>query len=442
MSAETIERTVSLEDAVSLAIEWLKIDRFDDAALLFDRILQARPDHARALHFAGVLAQQQRRTGDAVALIERSLALEPDVADWHSNFAVVLIEAGNAERALAECRRAIALAPDHVNAHNNLGALFRARGQHEESEAAYRAALSIDPHHADALVNLGNALGRRGRYAEAVDHYVKAIVIRPTQFGRQLLAYAYTKLGQKERAIAVYEEALRDNPDDPVALHMSAALTGRDVPARASDRFVATTFDGFAATFEAKLARLEYRAPALVAAALRDSGVAAQRTLDVLDAGCGTGLCGQLLVPFARRLIGVDLSRGMLTLARQKQVYDGLVQAELTSFLRGLAGAFDVIVSADTLVYFGPLEDVLAAAARALRPGGMLVFTVEEAGEAEAPAGVRLATHGRYGHTQAYVEAALRDAGFAPEIGRAELRLEGGEPAAGLVVRGRKQGSR
>ena len=104
----------------------------------------------------------------------------------------------------------------------------------------------------------------------------------------------------------------------------------------------------------------------------------ALESLDVLDAGCGTGLCGPLVAPYARRLVGVDLSEGMLARARARNVYDELVRRELTAYLHDCTGAFDVIVSADTLVYFGPLEEVLAAAGNALRAGGVLIFTVEE----------------------------------------------------------------
>jgi predicted TPR repeat methyltransferase len=151
---------------------------------------------------------------------------------------------------------------------------------------------------------------------------------------------------------------------------MLAACTGRDVPGRASNGFVATTFDSFAASFESKLAKLSYRAPALVAAMLQDCGLEPSRQLDVLDAGCGTGLCGALVAPFARRLIGVDLSDGMLAHAKDKQVYDTLIKAELTEYLRDSREVFDLIVSADTLVYFGDLKDVIAAVAGSLRPNG------------------------------------------------------------------------
>ena len=91
---------------------------------------------------------------------------------------------------------------------------------------------------------------------------------------------------------------------------------------------------------------------------LEDSGLEPSKSLDVLDAGCGTGLCGPLVAPYARRLTGVDLSAGMLAQAKEKNVYDALMKGELTEYLRDSREAFDLIVSADTLVYFGGLEDV------------------------------------------------------------------------------------
>jgi predicted TPR repeat methyltransferase len=218
---------------------------------------------------------------------------------------------------------------------------------------------------------------------------------------------------------------------------MLAAVSGRDIPARASDDYVALSFDSFAESFERKLEQLSYRAPSLVAAAIKDSGLEPAGALDVLDAGCGTGLCGALVKPYARTLVGVDLSVGMLTKAEQKQIYDRLVKDELTHFLQVRNAEFDLILSADTLVYFGPLEEVAAAAGGALRPGGQFVFTLEELASA-ADGDFRIETHGRYSHSQSHVERVLRGAGFSPEISHADLRTESALPVAGLVVRATK----
>src|SRR6266480_2546012 len=50
------------------------------------------------------------------------------------------------------------------------------------------------------------------------------------------------------------------------------------------------------------------------------------------------------------------MSQGMLAHAKEKNVYHALVKAELTEYLRDHSESFDLIVSADTLVYFGDLR--------------------------------------------------------------------------------------
>ena len=99
-------------------------------------------------------------------------------------------------------------------------------------------------------------------------------------------------------------------------------------------------------------------------------------------------------------------------------------------------------MTADTLVYFGALEDVALAAAGALRHGGRLIFTVEEATGDDAPPWYCLRPHGRYNHREAYVMRVLDDAGLTADVTRAELRLESGSPVAGLVVMATKAGTR
>jgi predicted TPR repeat methyltransferase len=434
------DRALSVDEALTVALVLHQNEQLSPAAEIYRGILDAVPDHPDALHFSGVLAHQQGRSDDAVALIERSVEHEPERADWHSNLGIVLQDRLDLDGAVRAYRRAIDLDPSHANAYSNVGVLLRAKGELSEAEAAYRAAVAIDPEHSNAYQNLGVLLNAQGRSREAARCFSRVITLRPQDpQARRLLAIAYCTLGEVEKAVAIFEEWLEEEPGSPIARHMLAACSGHEVPARASDDYIRTTFDSFAASFDAKLAKLLYRAPELVVEMLARAGADPGGNLDVLDAGCGTGLCGPLLAPYSRRLVGVDLSERMLAHASERGVYDDLVHAELTGYLAAVDAAFDVIVSADTLVYFGPLEPVAAAAARALLPGGRLVFTVEELPGRGGRAGYAISTSGRYQHRRDYVEHVLADAGFEPDVVPAELRLEAGEPVAGLVVSGTRQ---
>ena len=320
--------------------------------------------------------------------------------------------------------------------------LLRATGRPAEAEAAYRTAIRLNPEHIDAYTNLGILLNGLRRTEEAAACYCRVITLRPKhREARKLLALAHCTLGEVDEAAHIFEEWLEEEPADPIALHMQAACTGRDVPPRASNGFVERTFDSFASSFEAKLEKLSYRAPALVAAMLERSGLTQSKNLDTLDAGCGTGLCGPLVAPYARRLTGVDLSEGMLAHARQKNIYDALIKADLTDYLRGNSGAFDLIVSADTLVYFGDLEDASPPPQPRCVRAGSWSLRSRKPSENRPICGYRLEFHGRYTPRRVrYVERLLTGAGLQPEIVRAELRTESGTPVAGLVVRGTRSG--
>ena len=202
--------------------------------------------------------------------------------------------------------------------------------------------------------------------------------------------------------------------------------------------FVRAEFDRYAATFDDSLARLQYQAPRLVDEEIARVLGTPRPTLTVLDAGCGTGLCGPLLRPRAALLTGVDLSPAMIEVARRRAVYDALTVEELTAHLRRHRGTIDLIASADTLVYFGDLGEVTASAANALRPDGVFVFTAERVADGDAPGGYRLNPHGRYSHAHDYLVRVLGAAGFAaPSMREVHLRKEAERWVDGWLVSAR-----
>lgn len=430
---------MSIDDALVFATRLHRLGELDAAATVYQRVLDAMPGHPDALNFLGIARHQQGQTDAAITLMQQSLALAPEAANVWNNLGNILVDAGRFDEAGAAYERSAALNPEDAQLYNNLGVLRRSQRRPLEAESAYLKALQIDPALADAHNNLGYLYDGMGRLNDAVRHFCEAIVLVPySPATRRMLGLAYYTLGRFDEAATIYRDWLAQEPGNEAARHHLAACTGVDVPARAADEYVETTFDGFAASFEAKLAALTYRAPELMAQTLAGLYGEPTGSLTVLDAGCGTGLCGRLLAPWAAWIEGVDLSAGMLKLALAKNVYRGLFHCELTEFLQAHRARWEVLVSADTLCYFGDLAAVSRAAHAALVPGGRLLFTVESLPDT-ATADWALQPHGRYAHSPAYLRQTLSDCGFDDiTLTAADLRMESGKPVRGFIAVGRK----
>lgn len=448
----------------------------DLAIELYQATLEADPEEFRALNNLATIHEQLGRKDEAEALYQQALALQPELANIHYNLGHLYQKYGHREQAIECYQTALQKDPEHIAAaynlgnilfelnrlaeaeiayrrvlqsnppqdypelfkvHSNLGQVLMEFGRVQEAESLFRQAAALNPEcHVD-YVKLGDCLALLDRYDEAKAEFDKALTIKPQNHAaRQGLAQLFRRADQPEHAAAVYEELLELAPNDPVARHLLAACGGSDTPTQASNDYVETVFDSFADSFDRVLDRLQYRAPYLLSAAVAKYLTAAG-SLEVLDAGCGTGLCQEWLRPYATRLIGVDLSEKMLDKARERGGYDGLTKAELTEYLGLQSNAYHLIVSADTLVYFGALETVLGNAAQSLQPGGLLAFTVEQlqAENNDSAMPYHLNTHGRYSHSRDYLEHCLTEAGLDLCCIEAEvLRQEQGKPVHGWVV--------
>lgn len=92
---------------------------------------------------------------------------------------------------------------------------------------------------------------------------------------------------------------------------------------------------------------------------------------DVFEAGCGTGLLLRETAGFARKAVGLDLSRGMLGAAHARglQVVQGsLTQVPLPS------ASFDLVYSMKVLAHVPPITEALQELSRLVRPGGHLLL--------------------------------------------------------------------
>jgi len=387
--------------ALQAALEAHKGGRLPEAAAAYRAILEKDPRNGDALNFLGMLTCQSGDLQGAIPLLRQSVEALPGNPHAWVNLANVLLLNGDTAEARVALTKATELAPDMATAWYNLGVCLGRCQLPDEAAAALHKSLQLQPGHIPAYESLAILLYRLGNYTEAAQ---------------------------------VYSEWLVHDPENATARHMLAATSGVGAPPRAADRFIKLMFDDFAASFDQSLERLGYRAPQLIADTLA-AVVPRNAQADILDAGCGTGLCGPLVRPMARRLVGVDLSDGMIAKARQRGGYDEFAVSELSQFMRSRPASFDVVLSADTLCYFGSIEEPLAAARECLRKAGVLAFTLERLDPADSEKPYRLEPHGRYSHSEAYVRNACAEAGFAKLTLVTEvLRREKGANVTGHVV--------
>lgn len=350
------------------------------------------------------------------------------------NRAESLLGAGKLEKAERAFRDLLADKPAHLAALKGLARALTAQGREDEAAETRTEAAAVE---ARNLFRVAEKLAEADKTRQAVDCLERALTLDPDYLDAQwALAEALHRLGRMAAARAAYARYAELNPDDPEAPHMVAALGGAPAPARVSDAFLTEHFDRYADNFDSNLRDdLDYRAPELLLAAvetrLADRPEPARRALAVLDLGCGTGLCGPLFRPLAKRLDGIDISPGMIAKARARKLYDRLVVGEIAAELGKRRTRYDLILAADVLVYFGDLGPVCAAVAARLKPAGLFAFSVEAGTGNEA----RLDLSGRYVHGTGHVRGAAKAADLSVAgLDKVVLRTEYGKPVRGLAV--------
>jgi predicted TPR repeat methyltransferase len=419
------------------AVDLLRSEQLADAEVAFAGLLAEAPEHPECLHFAGILHHVQGRSDEGLAMMRRALDIAPRSAIFWNNLGNVLQQCQRHDEASMAYEKSIEVAEGAEAADGllNLAGIRLRQGRLDAAEGLLRQSLALRPDFAEAWYGLSQVLIAQGRLHEGLLAHGKAVLLLPeSSVGREEVVRALVVLGENERAGEVLRQWQAEAPDNPLLHHLLAACTGQAVPERASDAYLSEVFDAFAPSFDDKLAALGYRTPERIAQALRAAVGESRAALDMADLGCGTGLVGPLVRPWARRLVGCDLSVGMLRQARRRGCYDKLHKAELVYYMDTQPGSFDVLTCADTFVYFGPLEAAFTAAARCLRAGGWLLFSVESLPEDSAP-GHRLAANGRYAHSRRYIEQALRASGLAPrQAAPFVARQEAGEPVHSWMV--------
>lgn len=460
----------TLRADLGVALE--NMEDYDGAAQAYAAAAALEPENP-IYHFnQGAVAQAQGRGNDAANHYLDTLEREPMFAEAYYNLGTLFYEAGHPEIAAEHYANALKARPHYAEAASNLGLTLRRLDRMDEAIEHFRLALRLRPDLAMAHSNLGLTLSEAGKYDEALACFAQALSMEPNSSALHInISLAWRGVGRLDMAADAALTALRLAPEgapaqvelgsvaaglhrkgDRAALdallsdwraivgqsaqldHTMAAVGSAPVPPRASDAFVSQTFDASARRFDEMIGALAYAVPAAIGAALRHHAGPGAADRDILDIGCGTGLLAPHLAAHARTLTGVDLSLSMLQLAARRGGYTDLEQAEIGAYLIARPRSFDVITAGDVFCYFGDLGSVFGPAAASLRPGGLLLATVEAAtGQAYT-----LHEGGRYAHDPACLQECLGAAGLdVLELSPLVLRYEAGQPVEGVLIAAR-----
>ncbi len=412
--------------------------KLDAAEHHYRALLGRDPEDAGTRHLLGFLLYQAGRPEDARAELTAAIAINDQRPEWQFTLGLVQTQLGQVAAAIQAFENATRLDPVSYFGWTNLGAAQERADWLQVAEASYLRAAHLDPKRSDAFYLLATLYLRLGRNDEARRcNYLGVLADPPDQHSRQVRLHALAGLGRMAEARDLIDQWLAAEPGHPVALHLRAACLDHP-PEQCSPGYIVATFDAFAASFDETITRLHYSGPRLIREHLAALGVA-QASLIALDLGCGTGLIGVELAPYARQLIGVDLSGAMIRRAAERAIYSSLHQAELVDHLAGCEQDFDLITCMDTLIYLGRLDKAFEHLWQRLRPDGRLMFTTEMLGGPPTAPGYRLNVSGRYAHHPAYLASALAQSGFVIEHGsEITVRNEAGCPMVGQFVCARR----
>ncbi|MGC3983642.1 MAG: tetratricopeptide repeat protein [Pseudorhodoferax sp.] len=344
--------------------------------------MTAPTDHAfaqaKALFLDAVALTEGGRHAEAETRLEAAAALVPDRPSTLLNLGVVRLRLGRPDDALRALDGLAALEPANPAGRFQRALALNQLGRHAEALALVDALLAEHPATTAAHQLRGQTLQALERHADALPAYERAVALDPGLADASLLLGQLLRdLQRPAAARAAFEQALAGGADAALCRYFLAGLGAGETPASAPTAYVRGLFDSYAGDFEPHLLDvLRYRGHEAVAQAAA-AALAGTPVDAALDLGCGTGLCGALLRPLARRLHGLDLSPTMLAQARARGCYDELLQADLASHLHETPERYGLVAAADVFIYVGALDAVFAGVRRVLRPGGVFAFSVE-----------------------------------------------------------------
>ncbi|MEO8402224.1 MAG: tetratricopeptide repeat protein [Gammaproteobacteria bacterium] len=380
-------------------------EKLTDAIQLFQHTLEKKPDFVDAYYNLGLAFAKQEKLTAAEKTYQTLLTLSPDHFAARFHLACILMRQDKITEALNHFIAIEATHPHHFETQSNLATCYLKKGALNEAKLHYAKALALMPD-AQILFNLGVINMQQGNIDNAIQHYQQTVQLDPDSFAaHNNLGVAFLAKQHVAFALEHFKEASRLQPENAAIVYTINMLSQNKRLLAAPPDYVRSLFDAYADHYEPHLlSALDYKIPEQLFHAINTIKTMSPQSLDILDLGCGTGLCGALFKPFAKSLVGVDLSEKMLHVAAEKNIYTALHASELNTFLADKNAAYNLILAGDVLVYLGDLELLFKQISHALRAHGLFAFNTEICAEGD----YRMNQSGRFSHQKNYLDPMIQ----------------------------------
>jgi protein O-GlcNAc transferase len=134
-----------IEHIIETALGHQRAGRLDEAADIYQKVLEIDPSYADAIHLLGMVFFAKQDYRQSIDLIGRAILLNANVADYHINIASAYLAIAEAGHAKFHAELAINLSPSSAEAHYNLGNALFAEGAAVQASIAFKQALDLNP---------------------------------------------------------------------------------------------------------------------------------------------------------------------------------------------------------------------------------------------------------------------------------------------------------
>jgi protein O-GlcNAc transferase len=204
---------MNINKELQSAFKYYKEGDFQQAELIYKKILQKTPKNFDALHSIGKIYCRLGNYDLAIKYISKSLHFNANIPEAYFYLGIAYRAKGQYNDAITCYQKSLKLNPNSFNTYNNLGLVFQAKGQLDDAITSFQKALQLNPSFVASYNNLGNAFQAKGQLDDAITSFQKALQLNPEYFGAyNNLGNIYRDKGQIDDAEVWFRKAIRINP--------------------------------------------------------------------------------------------------------------------------------------------------------------------------------------------------------------------------------------